>query len=265
MSYSAIERAEAFIQAGEVEDAFAALNEHLDSAPQDSDARRLRMQLLRHLSLDNAAEIAQADFEALDIQTPDDYLYLAVYLTPAAALAVLQQGVGQWPEHTGLVERCFELLRLSQDPEAALTLVRNQPSHWRWLQLEGDLLAEQGDAMLATARYSQALNQLAELKANPYLKPIKARLYVMRAAAYRRQGFLDQAVQDYRAAETLIPDDPVIPFNRGLIAWLKGDPDSALELCRQALAQANDSLRAEMLREVEAHPQFAALLDQLRP
>jgi Flp pilus assembly protein TadD len=223
------------------------------------------MQLLRHLSLDNAAQIAQDDFDHLGDPIPDDYMHLALLLEPAQAIEVLQAGIARWPEHAGLTERCVDLLRASQNAEAALALLRNQPSGWRWLQMEGDLLAEQGEVMLATARYSQALSQLADLKPNPHLEAIKARLYLLRAASYRRQGFLDQAMQDYQAAEAIVPDDPVIPFNRGLIVWLQGDPEAALVLCRPALAQANDRLQAEMLGELHDNPQYKRLLAKLTP
>lgn len=265
MSYTAIEMAAAFIQAGELEEAFAALSEHLNSTPDDAQARRWRMQVLRHLPLDDAPRIAQTDFKHLDTHIPDDYMHLALLLEQGEALAVLRDGLAQWPDHEGLTERYIGLLRNSRDWAEALALLRDQPPDWRWLQLEGDLLAEHGDAMLATARYSQALNQLEQLNAHPYLDAMKARLHLIRAATYRRLGFLDQAMQDYLAAEAIVPDDPVIPFNRGLIAWLEGDAEGALALCRPALAQANAALRAEMLREVENHPRYAALLQELKP
>ncbi len=263
MSYSAWERVGAFIQAGEVDEALEALAEHLEAQPDDVRARRLRIQALRYRPADGNIDLAWADFEHLDEPLPEDYIALALLLAPGDALSILRVGLEQWPEHEGLAERCVHLMLAQDERESALMLLRSQPATWRWRQLEGDILAAQGDAMLATACYSQALDQLGQLKENPYLEPIKTRLHLARAATYRRLGFLDQAGQDYSAAEAIIPDDPVIPFNRGLIAWLQGDEEAALELCRPALAQANPRLREEMLHELEDHPRYRDLLREL--
>ena len=263
MSYSAWERASAFIRAGEVDEALEALAEHLEAQPDDMAARRLRIQVLRYRPADENIDLAWADFEQLGEPLPEDYIDLALLLPPGDALSILRVGLERWPDHEGLTERCVRLMLTQDERESALMLLRSQPASWRWRQLEGDILAAQGDAMLATACYSQALDHLGKLKANPYLEPIKARLHLARAATYRRLGFLDQAGQDYSAAEAMIPDDPVIPFNRGLIAWLLGDVETALELCRPALAQANSRLREEMLHELQEYPRYADLLQEL--
>src|SRR5690606_40132974 len=136
--------------------------------------------------------------------------------------------------------------------ETALLVVVGLPREWRWLQWEGDALALRGDHLLATARYGLALAQLDDLvtEANArYFAPIQARLLLARAGAYRRAGLLDQADEHYAAAGQLVPDDPSIPFNRGMLAWLRGDEAQALKLCRDALKSASDNVRSHLLKD----------------
>jgi Flp pilus assembly protein TadD len=99
---------------------------------------------------------------------------------------------------------------------------------------------------------------------DPYLEPLKARIRLARATAYRRLGFYDQADGDYAAAEQMVPDDPAIPFNRGLIAWWRGKRQEAVELCNTALERASVTLRIELLSALDGDPRYSPLLVRLK-
>jgi tetratricopeptide (TPR) repeat protein len=262
MPYSPLELAAAFLQTGELNDALDALNTHLAQQPQDDRARRMRIGVCKHLGGDHL-RTALTDFDHLRTPEPGDAIQHSTLLEQAGdALAVLAKAHTQWPDHERLTERYLQLLLENGKTETALAVVRNQPRVWRWLQWEGDALAAQGDDTLATARYGLALAQLGDqvTDANArYFAPIQARLLLARAGAYRRLGMLDQAGEHYTAAAQFIPDDPAIPFNQGLLAWLRGDSEQALKLCRAALESASDSLRAHLLAELATEPELNAL------
>ena len=264
MPYSFLQQAAAFIQAGELDDALNALNQHLDQQADDQEALRLRLQVLRYFPGEDSQRMAHQDFAKLAESSAQDYLNLALIMAPAEALEYLRGAHDLWPENNVLTERYIRLLVAERELEAALTVVRQQDTRWHWLQWEGDLLVEQGDDMTATARYGLALARVEQMPPDPYLEPIKARLRLARATAYRRLGFYDQADGDYAAAEQMIPDDPAIPFNRGLIAWWRGNRQQAVELCSAALDRASAVLRSEMLSSIQADPRFGPLLVRLK-
>lgn len=264
MSYSPLELAAAFIQTGELNDALDALNTHLAQQSQDDRARRLRIGVCKHLGGDHL-QTALTDFEHIHTPEPEDVIQHSTLLEqsrqPDAALGVLAKAHNQWANHERLTERYLQVLLAHSQTETALLVVGVQPREWRWLQWEGDALALRGDHLLATARYGLALAQLADLVTEAsarYFAPIQARLLLARAGAYCRAGLLDQAEEHYAAAATLIPDDPAIPFNQGLLAWLRGDQEQALRLCRAALQSARESLRAHLLADCE--PELQELL-----
>lgn len=265
MAYSPLELAAAFIQTGELNDALDALNGHLAQQPHDDRARRMRIGVCRHLGGDHL-HTALADFEQLQARQPDDAIQHSLLLEqaerPDDAIDVLAQAHTQWPDHERLAERYLHLLLERGRTETALMVVGRLPRVWRWLQWEGDALVIRGDHLLATARYGLALAQLDDLvtEANArYFAPIQARLLLARAGAYRRAGLLDQADEHYAAAGQLVPDDPSIPFNRGMLAWLRGDEAQALKLCRDALKSASDNVRSHLLNELNAEPELNAL------
>lgn len=265
-----LEQAAALLQAGELTDALAALNQQLEAHPTDDPARRLRAGVLRHLGGEAARRAALADLAQLADPTADDAIQQAQLLEALddlpAALAVLAQAAARWPQHERLAERRIALLLRQGQAETALAVVRQMPQTWHWLQTEGDILAALGDDVTATARYGLALAQL-DSQLTPAQKhshgPMRARLLLARAAAYRRLGFDDQAEALYAQAETIIPNDPAVPFGRGLMAWQRGDHDSALRLCRAALSSASASLQAALLADLRADTRFAPLLHRL--
>jgi tetratricopeptide (TPR) repeat protein len=265
MSYSPLELAAAFIQTGELNDALEALDAHLAQQPQDDRARRMRIGVCKHLG-DGHLNTALTDFAQIHTPKAEDYIQHSTLLEQVGraddALYVLAAAHSRWPEHERLTERYLHLLLAHGKTDTALTVVRGQPHVWRWLQWEGDTLAAQGDDTLATARYGLALAQLEDQVTDSnarYFAPIQARLLLARAGAYRRLGMFDQADEHYTDAGKLIPDDPAIPFNQGLLAWQRGDSERALSLCQKALEAASRSLRAHLLAELDAEPDLNTL------
>jgi tetratricopeptide (TPR) repeat protein len=168
------------------------------------------------------------------------------------------------PHNERLTERLLHLWTAQGQTTAALDLVRSQARTWRWLQWEGDLLVQAGDDMTATARYGLALAQLDsrfDVSRDKYLAPIKARILIARAHAYRRLDQIDAADEHYQAAGQIIPDDPTLAFNRGLLAFARGDHEAAVQLCREGLAHANATLHNEMLAVLRAN--YIELLESL--
>jgi len=260
LTYSLLELAAAFIQTGELDDALAALDQHLENDPADNRARRMRIRVLRHLG---QFRRALADFDLLADQTPDDIHNHSVLLRQAGnldgAIDSLAAACERWPENERLAERYVQLLIEDGQYEAALPVVQRQPHNWRWLGWEGDLLAQMGDDVAATARYGLALAHLGE-QPDPWLAPMRARLLLARAHAYRRLELFDQAAAHYRAAEDIVPDDPLIPFLRGLVCFLQGDLQAAIALCRPVFTAANDALHQQMLDELQNDARHAGLL-----
>ena len=260
MTYSQLELAAAFIQAGELNDALAALNQHLDNHPTDDRVRRMRIKVRHHLG---HIQGALDDFAPLSDQTPDDMLTHSALLRQAeqvkSAIDLLAGAVRRWPQHERLAEGFVQLSLEAGRHEAALEIVRQQPKNWRWLGWEGDLLAAMGDDTMATARYGLALAQLGE-QPDAWLGPIRARLLLARAHAYRRLEFYQQADADYQQAQSIIPNDPLIPFLRGLLCFLQDDLEAALILCRPAYAAANDAMRQQMKHELHSDKRYVDLL-----
>ena len=265
MPYSPLELAAAFIQTGELNDALDALNAHLAQQPQDDRARRMRIGVCKHLGGEHL-HTALADYAQIQTPVANDAIQHSILLEqaerPDEAIDVLARAHEQWPADERLTERYLHLLLARGRTETALMVVGRLPRVWRWLQWEGDALAIRGDHLLATARYGLALAQLADqvtAGSARYFAPIQTRLLLARAAAYRRAGLLDQAGEHYAAAGQLIPDDPSIPFNQGLLAWLRGDTEQALRLCRGALEAASDNVRNHLLADLQSDPEMNAL------
>jgi hypothetical protein len=271
MPYTPLDLAAALIQTGELADALAALNQHLAQQPQDDRARRLRAGVLKHLGGDDQLRAALADLEQLTDPTAGDAIQQSILLEqagdPAGAQAILAQAHARWPDDERLTERFLSLLLAQNQAETALAVVREQTQTWRWLQWEGDVLTALGDDVTATARYGLALAQLEGLIQPDnarYFGPIKARLLLARAAAYHRLNLPDQADAHYEAAGQIIPDDPTIGYNRGLLAWERGDHDAAVHMCRTALAAASESLRARLLADLRDDARYTRLWNTLR-
>lgn len=274
MSYSPMELADVFIQTGEFQDALEALDQQLSDHPADAEARRLRAAVLLRINAPDSATRAIADLEAITPPTAADHVQRAIIHEQqndlTQAIAAMRQAVAMEPTNARYAEMLLQLLVDDQQFDEALQWVRQQARDWRWLQWEGDLLAQQGDDMMATARYGLALALLDEVReskgvasGNAFMNAIKGRLLVARADAYRRLQQIDLAIEHYEKAQRVLPDDPIVDFYLGLFKALAGDLPTAVELCQQAIDYAPDTLRKAMQAELMSDKQYDVLANQL--
>ncbi len=270
MPYTPLQLAEAFIQTGELQDALDALDQQLAAKPQDDTALRLRAAVLLRLPGRNNLHAALMNIDQISQPTLQDKVQRSIILERDGdlygALDIMRGTHQAEPEDERITERLLKLLIAGGAVDEALAIVRQQPRNWRWLQWEGDLLVLTEDDRMATARYGLALAQLQQehdIERDRYLAPVMARLLLARAHAYRRLDELASAKEHYEQAAEIIPNDPAIPFNRGLMFALQGDLQTALELCRAALNDAPEALRSEMLQEVQLDPRLSPLADEL--
>ena len=270
MPYSPMQLAESFIRTGELTDALDALNQQLEQQPQDDEARRLRIDVLLRLTETDYLQQALTDINALSTITAADYQRESVLHERlgdmAKALESMQKAHELTPDDERLSERLLNLLMSQKQYAAALELVYEQAKSWRWLQYEGDVLALTGDDTLATARYGLVLAQLDELEGvmrADYLQGMKARVLLARAHAYRRLQQIDTAREHYQAAQLLLPKDPTISFNLGLLDALSGDLEKAVTQCRAALANAPKMLQGEMHESIRNETLYSELWARL--
>ena len=265
--YSPLELAESFISAGELDEALTALDEALSAQPDDAAARRLRIDVL--LRLPNRAEQALADLAALPELTEDDYVtrygaLLHFSMSDVVAVAV-EAGYKRYPGNLALADLVLTVYYQRGASDPALELLATLPQTWRWLRWIGDFEALRGADARAAERYSAALEQLGQGEQNTLLDLQRAALLLKRAEAYRRLKQFDDADADYQAAEVIIPDDPMIPFNRGLLIFERGNSNlrGALPLCRDALDRAPDALRDLMRDVLYGEPRYHMLAQAL--
>lgn len=253
-----MELAYAFIKTGELEDALDALNQQLEQQSQDIEARRLRMRVLLRLGEQDHLQQALADWQALPQPTTADYIDLSVIHERrsdlSAAIEAAQMAHTEAPNNERIAERLLDLLVKDERHTEALALVRQQERVWRWLEREGDILAAMGNDTLATARYGLVLAQLeqfADTMRPDYLKALQARVLLARAHAYRRLEQIETARTLYQAAQHILPDDPAIGFNLGVLAAIEGQHTEALTMCQAALQQGSPQLQDEMRRSLD--------------
>lgn len=263
MPYSPMELAEAFLKTGELPDALDALNQQLEQHPQDSVARRLRVQVCMRLASAQALQQALSDLPLLEDSAEDWQIASIVQEragNPDAAIAAIQRARSLAPADARLTERELTLRLSRQQIAEALDLVRQQPRTWRWLEREGDLLVLMGDDMMATARYGLVLAHLQQASDQieaQVLRALQARVLLARADAYLRLQHVEQARSHYLAALDLVQTDPGIGFNLGLLDLLEGHTEQAISRCRSAYQQASDALRQEMIASIQADEYLA--------
>lgn len=271
MPYSPLELANAFIQTGELTDALDALNQQLMASPMDDDARRLRIETLMRFKDDEHLQMALADLDQLANLAVDDlYKRSVIQEKPGhldAALASIAAALHHEPTSERLIERQVHLLRSRGDYVAALRILESLPLTWRWQQWRGDLAVLAGKPDDAIRWYTDALAQLLfQTDGLPEVWAIglQARLLLARAKVYHQQLQFDAAEVDYLTAKYLIPNDPMIDFQLGLIAWQRGQQSEAIALCQAGWQAASSRLREEMQRELTANSGQMALAKALQ-
>jgi Flp pilus assembly protein TadD len=95
------------------------------------------------------------------------------------------------------------------------------------------------------------LDDLEGVLREDYRQAIKARVLLARAHAYRRLAHIDIAREHYETAQALLPKDPTIRFNLGLLDALSGNLEKAISEVNLALGNAPKSLRDEMLQSLD--------------
>jgi tetratricopeptide (TPR) repeat protein len=256
-----LELAEAFIQAGELADALDALDDHLEAHPDDHDARRLRVEVL--IRLPAMALEAVNDLAALPEWTERDHLNRLRILvdwgfSPEAG-AVLADEYRRRPDFATYAPLLLTYLYKYGEIDQALELLADLPKTPDWLLWSSKFYTLKGDDRVAAEHYCTALDQLPPSD-NPLREIQRAGLLLLRADTYRRLKQYADADADYTAAEAIAPNDPTIPFNRGLLTFEQGDLPLALALCKGAMERAPEILRnTAMLKILREEPRYAAL------
>jgi len=259
-----MELAVAFIRAGELTDALDALDEQVANEPDDVDARRTRAEVLLRLGGAAHWEKALADIEAVGTPTAADHYMRSVLLgrlgRTEAARDAAQAAVDAAADDVFRGKAAARLLDLTQqlgDAAGALEIAREHD----WAGRAAEAALALGDAAAAYEYYTEALARAEKLEgtiADEIAANIRARVRLGRAGAALRAGMLDEAEADYAAAGAVIPDDPMIPFNRGEIALRRGDTAAATTLLRQAYKGANEHLRGLMRTAARANEALRA-------
>jgi tetratricopeptide (TPR) repeat protein len=271
MTYTSMQLAEAFLRTGELDDALDVLNAHLAQSPTDSDALRLRASL--HMRLGNVGQ-ALADCHSIPTPTAEDaVLQSRLYERDgdtARALSAMRDALALAPHEARYHERVVHLLSARGDWEGVLAVAQAQPPEWRWQQHMGDALAHLGRDDEARACYDAVLIALdaliAQMVQKGVFRAIKARVLLARAEIAMRQARYDDASADFSLAKRIIPDDPTIDFNLGILKAYKGDWEGALGQCQEAYGFASDAIRAHLREEVQRtpflHPLLAVMVDE---
>jgi len=267
MAHTPLEIAQAFIAAGELPDALEPLNEHLAANPGDEMARRLRIAVLMRLPGEDPQRKALADLDALpDAGAEDEWRRSIVWQTLGdltQAAAVLAEARKRWPDDDGLIERHLYLLTHNHDYAGAQRLLGTLPRTWRWLIWAGDVAMEHTSPAEAAACYTEALADLDkqfDVVNNAFAANIQAQLFLNRAHAQIGMQAFDLADADFAAAQVIVPDDPMIPFYRGLMAAERGDLTAGVSLCGEALTQASDWMRESMESMLRINPRYIGLV-----
>jgi tetratricopeptide (TPR) repeat protein len=267
VTYTPLQQAQAFVEAGDLNEALAALSD-ADSTSGD-EALRLRAAVRRRLRSEEHLRAAALDLERLSSPTSADYVEQSIifeqlgdYAAAIRAMMVATDLAGGPAERNRLTEQHVRLLLTRGDTEKALELAQKQPRTWRWMQWMGDIAAQSGDYVSAARYYSASLTLLtaATERDDKFADGFRARLLLARADAHRRSGQFEFADADYVTAEQITPTDPLIAFNRGLLAWQQGDEESAVALCKSALERASEPVQDTMRRALLEGGTFETLL-----
>ncbi|MGB1289250.1 MAG: tetratricopeptide repeat protein, partial [Aggregatilineales bacterium] len=270
MAYSPMELAEAFIQTGELDDALEALAEQIDTEPKDFDARRLRASVLLRLPTDENIAQGIADMDVIPVKkrTGHDYWLRSLLFEKQGNIAgaLVEAQLAELPDARGdrLTERIIEMWIAMKNYEGALDVIAQQPRNRIWREREADIYVLMGDDIKAMKAYNFVLAEMVEdfdLEHNGHHRARYARVLMAHAAVCQRIGDIYTARDTYAEASAYI-DDPVLDFNRGLLAATMGEMDKATELCSKGFNAASERVRAEM-REDLVHEKYTTLRRRL--
>ncbi len=286
MAYHPMQLADAFIKAGELEDALDALDTALENDPTDESAHRLRAGVLARLPGDDHRARALDDLRALSAPDADDALLESRLAQENgdlnAAIAAVENALTRYPVDPRLTERLLGLLRVSGDTSRANAVLSTLPDDdWRWRAWAGDIAADNRNYAAAITAYTAAIDLIAAKYPLPTstasvvldagvsdaaaltVAGSVARLVLSRAHMYRQSGNLSAAGDEYAQAAIMLPDDPAIPFYQGIITALNGDTDAAVNLCRAALDAASTVVADHLRDELASDARLDTVLTRL--
>ncbi len=268
MPYTPLQLAEAFIQTGELQDAVDALKEHLNAQPLDDSARRLLASVLMRMPDKEKVDEAVRHLEVL--RTAEDYVMLGQIRERSGDEyeTVIDEFYEAWRLKPGderitemYVERLCQSSEMRDHIARAMQALLQMPRTWRWLQWAGDISVQASSYAWAIMYYNEALADLerkVDTKNNAFTANMKANLLLKRANAYLEAQELEAAEGDYDAAQKIVPNDVGITFQRGLVAFWRGQHDAAVRLCREAMQTSSPELQIHM-KGTLMQPQYAPL------
>ncbi len=265
MSYSPLQMAEAFLHMGELDDALTVLNAHLEANPADEAARRIRASIYWRLPGADHQQAALADLEQITQLTAADYTQRSIIFQQMenwdAAIAAMEQARQLTPDDDRLTERYLLLLERAGRLEQARRVVAELPPAWRWSQMAGDLAECAGDLSAAVQHYSDAVRDLEsrlDVNGSRLAATLRGTLLVKRAPLYVRLEQFDQAEADYAAAVEIFPKELRFALEHGLMLTLRGQTETALDLCRSVLCDAPE-LRPLLRSRLDSEPRLQSL------
>lgn len=270
MPYSAMELAEVFIKTGELDDALNALNQQLNNYPDDINALRLRASVLLRYKEPIKLEMALKDLAGIVDPSSTDLVQQSIIYEQLgrydSAIASMKAACDLSPDDERMLERQVDLLIHEKHYDEALSLIKQAPETWRWMQLAADVYVRMNQHEPALRLYQQAQQALEERfeVPPPHIRATLGRLHLAQANSWRQCANLEGSLAEYKQALEYLPDEATIRFNMGLIFALQGDLSRATEICRTALAETNDYLREMMLESLKEDAQFMALSQSLK-
>ncbi len=182
----------------------------------------------------------------------------------AAAQAAYEAAVAADPQDTRLREWGLRLALAAGDPARALRLAREaiatNPTSLSWRRWEAELLLQMGDDAAACAALTALVAHMPpDLTPGAWDAAVWGALLLARAGVQRRLGDLAAARADLDAAAILLPGDPGVDLERGLLIWASGAVEEAYPLLRAALVAAAPGVRAGFWASLAGYPRLAAL------
>jgi tetratricopeptide (TPR) repeat protein len=247
MPYTPMQLAEAFIQTGELQDALDALDQQLDTHPDDDDARRLRIKVVMRMPDPVSLTPLLSELDKLSALTADDYVQKSVIMQQLSRYKESSSALGQAhmlkPDDLRITENLVRAFIRSEDFDSAKMVLADLPRTWGWLRYAGEIAGKQGDYQSALKFYDEAIDDLdRKLKAsdNPILVDNKIGFMSMRAICYSRLNQFDKAEAEYAEMERL---EPRVPYNRlwrGLVIARSGDTERAVPVVWAAMNESGD-------------------------